>query len=247
MVKLTFTSLGFQGLKNIAEVNVDRDTKKLLPVEVSRQDEPIYKKYLIPMLLRYLQRGRGEEERVAAIAYLMDGSIEYAYNNPNGSRYVVTGGRLDPEFSDSDKCPPNVASNAEYARNMILGRKTEGIMLLQEVEGDDNSFRFRVVQDFPTDDADEINKIIEKTEGKAKKIALLESAAEYLQTMNGRDSFDEREIGEIFAIFNLLEALDPERRYVDLEDERFLGVGSWPMGRKTDEKKGTIIKFPHNQ
>ena len=253
MTNFTFSDRGFDEVQNIAKVETDEETKTLLPVTIKRTKQPIFKKFLIPTLTKYVQQKEIRHKEVGfvgAIAYFMDGRVEYAYNDSTKLQCVVTGGAYEPEFYKSDRCPEGYLNNAEYVRDKFMSKNPEGLMLYQEIPGDEENYKFRVIHDSPDD------RIVEgrdygSPKGKTrKKMELLECAAEYLQIYNGRETLKEEEIGEIMAIFTLMTALDPNGRYVDMTDERILGVGEHPLGRgkKEGKKKGSeganVIQFP---
>jgi len=250
-MKYTFSSLGFDGIANIAKVIVDKDSKTFMPVEVSKKDEPIYKKFLIPTLMKYIQGSEINRKKigfVAAIAYFMDGHVEYAYNSSDNLQYIVTGGAYEAGFYNSDRCPEGFSSNLEYVGIEFNARNPEGLMLFQEIPGNSkNSYKFRVVHDLPTDNVGEISEKSKIDAHEVRKIALIESAFEYLQKYHGRESFTETEISEIISIMDMVSVLDPKGRYVDKEDERVLGMGTFPLGRKKTENVGKILNFPGNR
>ena len=245
----TFSSLGFGGINNIAKVSMDKDSKNFLPIEISRKDEPIYKKYLIPALMKYVRDAGDGIGFVAAVAYFMDGHVEYAYNNSNSRQYVVTGGTYDAEYYKSDKCPNGLTSNAQLVAGELTAKKPEGLMLFQEIPGDERSYRFRVVHDFPTDSVEEIKQFPQSLNAlEVKRMSLIESAFEYLNVaFHGRENYSENEIVQIMTIMDMVAALDPDGRYVDREDDRVLGMGSFPLGRKSPERNGKIVTFPGNK
>lgn len=228
MTNYTFSSLGFSDVANFAKVTMDEDGKTFLPIEVSKKDEPIYKFFLIPTVMKYLQHAGEEIGFVAAIAYFMDGHVEYAYNKSNSRSFAVTGG----SYAD---CSP------EFIKSEIMEKCPSGLMLYQEIPGNGESYLFRVIHDSPSDSIDKIPKLDTR---KIRKLGLIESTMEYLETYHGQETFKEEEIAEIIAIMDLIAALDPDGKYISRNDERGTGMGTFPLGRKNSEKPGKIVEFP---
>lgn len=151
----TFSSLGFAGIKNIAVMKRDPVTGLVLPAEVNKLDAPVYKSMLIPHLVRFIQQAdltRRNVGFVAAMAYFMDGHVEYAHNDSDSRKYIVTGGNIAADFYKSDKCPMAFSGNAEFVSWACLQQHPGGLMLYQEIPGDANRYLFRIVHDKVHDD-----------------------------------------------------------------------------------------------
>lgn len=180
----TFTSLGFEGVPNVATMRVDRENNVFLPVEVVKADSPIHRTFLISNVMRYVthvSRGHNLEGLVAAIAYFLDGHVEYAHTT--NRRYVITGGSVAPDYFRSAKCPVECRSNEEYISYKFRLLKPVGLMLYQEIPSVGDSYLFRVVHEAPTDEINDVRlneSFIERLK-QSNKLAIIDNCLDYLQ------------------------------------------------------------------
>lgn len=223
MNNYTLSDLGFDGIPNIASMQMDKENKTVLPLKIAKTDTPIYSKVLIPRLMDYLQHAELRHEnvgRVAAFAYFLDGHVEYALNNSTDRLYLVKGGNIATDFYKSDKCPEGYANNIEYVSHAY--KNIEGVMVLQELPGTEDHYLFRIVHDAAYDSGIAVNNLSDKChKGKReRKAKLLMSCMDYLEVYKGREVLSEDEIQEVFTVLHFISVLDPKGRYVQRDDDR---------------------------
>ena len=192
--------------------------------------KPVHEEFLMPMLGDYVSQAE-PKGYVAAVAYMLDESIEYAQRMA-GKKSVVKGGGYEKDFYrtcgyiDAD-------SNIECAGSIIMTHQPEGLFLFQEIPCEDRKKRrFRIVHESSRDDR------IDAKEREAllaiRKRAIVKSCTQYLRDLGGIEGLSEEEIQEVIAILETLRILDPKEG------------NAWPKkrhGRKRKDDGEKILKF----
>ena len=227
---LTFGSLGFEGIRNLANMrfNVSKGRYETFDFSAAKT---FHRQFLMPTVVKHLTHGE-PKGYVAALAYMLDGSIEYAEKAMDES-FVVRSGVYDAEFYKTCNYI-NANSNIECVSSLILTHQPEGLFLYQEIPSEDRKVRrFRVIHESYRDDR------IDEKERKAllaiRKKAIVKACMGYLNDVRGVEELSEEEKGEVLAILELIGVLSPN------------ALGPMPVKRgkgrkrKTDGKK--ILKF----
>ena len=242
MQNLTFRYLGFEGVKNIAVMRFNVAKSRYETMDFPR-GKSVHDDLLVPLMGKYLTKNY-PKGFVAALAYMLDGSIEYAQHGEEGT-YLVKGGKFEKDYYKICNAIDS-SSNVECIGSLIMAHQPEGLMLLQEIPSEDRKQRrFRVVHESPWDDR------IDEKERKAlleiKKRAILNSCAEYLRELDGPEQLSEEEIRQVVAIFGVIETLDPQGKSVKLGKGK---DGRKKDGRKKDGKKkggDNVVPFQDNR
>lgn len=227
---LTFGGLGFEGIRNLANMrfNVAKGRYETFDFSAAKS---FHRQFLMTTLLKYLTHGESEGY-VAALGYMLDGSIEYAERVMDGSS-LGRSGVYDAEFYKTCNYI-NANSNIECVSSLILTHQPEGLFLYQEIPSEDRKVRrFRVIHESYRDDR------LDEKEQKAllaiRKKAIVKACMGYLSDLRGVEELSDREREEVLAILELIGVLSPNT------------LGSLPAKkgkgrkRKTDGKK--ILKF----
>ena len=224
---LTFHSLGFDGIKNLSNMTFNLAKGRYDTMDFPRA-RSVHGELLLPKITDHLAH-HAPKGYVAALAYMLDGSIEYAQRTV-GRKHGVNSGIYGKDFYKT--CQYIKAnSNIECVDSLILTHQPEGLFLLQEIPCDNRKMRrFRIVHESFRDDR------LDEKERKAllaiRKNAIVKSCRDYLRDLGGIEGLSESEILEVVAILDVMKALDPRE------------IGSMKRAyrkRKTDGNK--ILKF----
>lgn len=176
----------------------------------------VHEEFLMPMLGDYVMQTE-PKGYVAAVAYLLDGSIAYAQRMA-GRKYAVKGGGYDKDFYktcgfiDAD-------SNIECVDSIIMTHQPEGLFLFQEIPCEDRKKRrFRIIHESSRDDR------IDAKEQKAllaiRKRTIVKSCTQYLRDLGGIEGLSEEEFAGVVAILEVIKKLDPEVKTIPLKKKR---------------------------
>ena len=225
-------------------MRTDYASNTVMPVYVSKGTEPVYKKFLIPVLMKYLQHADLSHKQVgfvAAIAFFEDGSVQYAYNKSSGQQYVVQGGVYAPDRYKNEGEACKFSSNAEFVREIVMKKKPEGLMLFQETPWREDKYRLRVIHNMP-DDTVTAAKEEELSEKDAQRIALMNSCVEYLKQYSNEVEFTGIEQEEVIAILNLIGVLE-QREEANRHDKRENRISPGASARIKMGKPAKILQF----
>ncbi|MBR6478026.1 MAG: hypothetical protein IKS85_06230 [Lachnospiraceae bacterium] len=226
---LTFNSLGFEGIRNLSSMRFNIAKGRYETLEFSGT-KSVAKEFLVPMVVRYLTAAQ-PKGFVAALAYMQDGSIEYA-KRITGRGFAVKTGCYDKDFYKTCNYI-DATSNIQCVDSLIMTHRPEGLMLFQEIPCEDRKKRrFRIVHESFRDD-----KIDEK-ERKAlldiRKRTIVKSCTEYLKDLGGIEGLSEEELDGVVAILDVIRALDPNVKKLPIGQKK-------ARRRKKDGEK--ILKF----
>lgn len=212
---LTFKSLGFEGIMNLAVMRFHTAKGRYDTVDLPRP-KSVHEGFLMPMLGDYVTQAE-PKGYVAALAYLLDGSIAYAQRMA-GKKYAVKGGVYPKDFYQT--CGYiDADSNIECVDSIIMTHQPEGLFLFQEIPCEDRKKRrFRIIHESARDDR------IDAKEREAllaiRKRAIVKSCIQYLQDLGGITGLSEEELAGVVAILEVIKYLDPEAKAIPLRKRR---------------------------
>lgn len=226
---LSFQNLGFEGIRNLADMRYSIPKGRYEYVDFIRT-KSVHADFLKPLVQDYASR-HPAEGFVAALAYMLDGSVEYAWREMrNGS--VISCGFYHKDFYKICNYI-NATSNIQCVNSLVMTYQPVGLMLYQEISSENQKVRrFRTIHESVRDDR------IDEKEKKAlldiRKRAILKSCTEYLRDLGGIEGLSEGEVQEVIAILDVIKTLDPR-------------AGDLPLkGRNSKKRKkngGKILKF----
>ena len=212
---LTFKSLGFEGIMNLAVMRFNTAKGRYETVDLPRT-KSVQEEFLMPMLGDYVSQAE-PKGYVAALAYLLDGSVAYAQRLA-GRKYAVKGGVYDKDFYQT--CGYiDADSNIECVDSIIMTHQPEGLFLFQEIPCEDRKKRrFRIIHESSRDDR------IDAKEREAllaiRKRAIVKSCTQYLRDLGGIEGLSEEELAGVVAILEVIKYLDPEAKAIPLKKRR---------------------------
>lgn len=229
---LTFSSLGFEGIKNLSNMTFNLAKGRYETMDFPRA-KSVHGELLLPKLIDHLVH-HTPKGYVAALAYMLDGSIEYAQRGVGGKK-GVNSGIYGKDFYKTCQYI-NANSNIECVDSLILTHQPEGLFLLQEIPCDNRKMRrFRIVHESFRDDR------LDEKERKAllaiRKKAIVKSCRDYLRDLGGPEGLSESEIMEVVAVLDVMKALDPRE---------MSGFTKRRANRKKKTDGNKILKFRDN-
>ena len=239
---LTFSDLGFDGISNLATIRTDPKDGCMLPMLFSKKSKSIHEGLLTPTIMKHLQHDHIIHEDtgfIAAIAYLLDGSVQYAYNKSNDRCFRVESGRYEPERGAKEGC----SGNAEFVRRKVMQMHPEGLMLYQEIPWDEENYAFRIIHDTPEDTAEGLSAEAEKIRQRNARITMGNACFAFLQGFNGREVVTEAEADEIQAALTLLDAMERHDGFIDKDDDMVKAIGDSHTKGKSGGRRAKILRF----
>lgn len=148
----SFTDLGFDGFVPILLPVAPQGAYRYTTIKIVKSEKAV-RDFMLQCLITYLKSADKTDftnEFFGGIAYLRDGGLITIFNGMQGEESKVYNRYFDPEYYKTAVVPEGVVvkDNIDYIRQMFNARIPKGLILLQEIEGEDeNAYYFRVVHE----------------------------------------------------------------------------------------------------